>query len=959
MPIDIGTRLALLERQLRTAIRAPKLANASLEDGTLEVYDSDGSLRALVGQQPDGTSGITAVNGPPPPAPSAPTVTAVLSAVLVSWDGSFAGTQFPPLDFARVEVHASAKATFVPTSATLRGSMESPQGGSFSIPTIEALYVRLVARNTSGAASSPSAISGATQPGVVDQSVLDGALADATSQRFCDTMRDARGWQQLSALPGAVWAIQTHMDDAPQGPTVLEATGQVQLAATTRIAYDPDTLYRVSARIRATSQAPDGPPMVYVGVVGLGADGLIKVNRDGQDSADAQHYVAAHGRPLATGDGWTTYTGYMRGRTSAGTPAPAGAFTDPRSPAALHTDVRFVRPMVWLNYGASTAAVMQVDTVLVEALRTGVVGPDNLTGGAVTTPAIADGAITVDKLRIGATGNLCPDASFETGHVEQIIQQRQIPWASIEAGGNRSPRALRIDSAPTGTTRLLDFDPFPVTPGEQFWLGTDLRYAADWAGKGAAISLVWQDSDGKTLAEGRIPSTDETGDGQWKRISGSVRAPGNAVRATIRMETVGGTAGGVWFDNVECRPVLSSATDGERAELSPDGIRLFDKDGEQVVSLVTGQPNFLTLASAAGRPVASISEEGKAGFQSLAVAEDLTWRGDSLATFLDRMPRGLQAINTQLGGSATTGANVEMGWVELACNIDTSRMYRIVLDIYVDPTGDGGEMVFWMRTGGPEQPTLKSRQIHSLVAPIRGEGWQRVHMELTCPGSYLGAGQHRLLTSFMCRWGPTGQTLRLLSSDGYPSVLYVEDIGPVVPNTGGLNLAGANQPPPKPLPTRYSKTYSASWSGSYSNRGAYNSYYGNQMMQGYYSGTNGTQASLVGFPAALANDLAGAKIESVQLYLYFEHWYANSGGRAVIKAHGHATRPSTFSSDGTSIVVDWGRNEGKWVDITKVFDETRWRGIALDPANSASIYYGRAQGVGAANPPQLRVIYTK
>jgi hypothetical protein len=131
------------------------------------------------------------------------------------------------------------------------------------------------------------------------------------------------------------------------------------------------------------------------------------------------------------------------------------------------------------------------------------------------------------------------------------------------------------------------------------------------------------------------------------------------------------------------------------------------------------------------------------------------------------------------------------------------------------------------------------------------------------------------------------------------------------------------------------------------------------MMQGYYSGTNGTQASLVGFPASLGNDLAGAKIESVQLYLYFEHWYANSGGTAVIKAHGHNSRPSTFSSDGGSVLVNWGRNEGKWVDISSIFDEARWRGIALDPASNSSTYYGRAQGVGQANPPRLRVVYTK
>ncbi|MFD7169760.1 hypothetical protein [Streptomyces violascens] len=958
MPTDIGTRLARLEQQLRTAIRAPKLANASLEEATIEVYDKDGSLRALVGQQPDGTHGVTAVNAPAPPAPSIPQAVSALGAVTVSWDGAFRRTQAAPLDFSRVEVHASPTAPFEPRPGTLAGSIEAPQGGSFTIPTTKPVYVRLVARNTSGAPSVASGTFGPVGPAAVDQSVLDGALADATSQRFADTMRDPRGWKQLSADKDAAWSIRSGVTDAPQGPTVLEAAGQVQLCATTRIAFDPDALYRVSARVRATAQAPEGPATLYIGLVGYGADGTVMVNRNGEDSVASQHYTACHGKTLAASDGWVTYTGYVRGRTIAGAAAPAGDFPDPRNPAPLHTDVRFVRPMLWLNYGRSTASVTQADSMLVEALRTGVVGPDNLTGGAVTTPAIADGAITVDKLRIGATGNLAPDPSFETGRTEQMLNQLAIDWATVEAGGNLSPKALRIDAAAAGESRIVSFDPFPVTPGEQFWLGADFRCSTDWAGKDAAIALAWQGNDGQTISSGTVRGT-TAADNQWRRASGKVRAPANAVRATLGIGALNSTAGRVWFDNVECLPIMSSAATGERAELTPDGVRLFDKDGEQVVSLVTGEANYLTLASSKGRPVASISEEGKAGFQSLTVAEDLTWRGDSLATHLARLPRGIQAINTQTNTTVTTTSGVEMGWVELACQIDPTRMYRIVMESYVDPEGDGGEMLFWLRTGGPNPPTVKSRQIHSHVMPLRGEGWSKAHMELTCPGSTLGAGTHRLLTSFMVRWGPTGQKLRMPGGDGYPSVLYVEDVGLAIPNTGGLNTGGAALPPPKPNPTRYTKEYAASWSGSYAHRSSYNSYYGNQMMQGYYSGTNGTQASLVGFPAALGNDLAGAKIESVQLYLYFEHWYANSGGTAVIKAHGHNARPSTFSSDGGSVLVNWGRNEGKWVDISSIFDEARWRGIALDPASNSSTYYGRAQGVGQANPPRLRVVYTK
>lgn len=47
----------------------------------------------------------------------------------------------------------------------------------------------------------------------------------------------------------------------------------------------------------------------------------------------------------------------------------------------------------------------------------------------------------------------------------------------------------------------------------------------------------------------------------------------------------------------------------------------------------------------------------------------------------------------------------------------------------------------------------------------------------------------------------------------------------------------------------------------------------------------------------------------------------------------------------------FGRNEGKWVDISRIFDSTSWRGIALDPNNTSSQYYGRARGAGEDYAP--------
>ncbi|MBI0316847.1 hypothetical protein, partial [Streptomyces javensis] len=67
----LAARIANLERRLTQQTRTSRLAYSSLEDGAVEVYDADGSLRAIVGQQPDGTTGINVVNGPTPPTPTA------------------------------------------------------------------------------------------------------------------------------------------------------------------------------------------------------------------------------------------------------------------------------------------------------------------------------------------------------------------------------------------------------------------------------------------------------------------------------------------------------------------------------------------------------------------------------------------------------------------------------------------------------------------------------------------------------------------------------------------------------------------------------------------------------------------------------------------------------------------------------------------------------------------------
>lgn len=150
---DIGRELADLKRRLGRLERGSRLAAASIENTAVQVYDDTGSLRAIVGQQEDGTSGVNVVNGPPPPTPSLPAVEPALAALTVAWDGTFNDAQAAPLDWMRCEVHIGPTAGFTPDQSTLRDTIETAQGGSVVVPLpYTEWHVKLRSRTTAGVA---------------------------------------------------------------------------------------------------------------------------------------------------------------------------------------------------------------------------------------------------------------------------------------------------------------------------------------------------------------------------------------------------------------------------------------------------------------------------------------------------------------------------------------------------------------------------------------------------------------------------------------------------------------------------------------------------------------------------------------------------------------------------------------------------------------------------------------
>ncbi|MEU3704689.1 hypothetical protein AB0E82_20670 [Streptomyces anulatus] len=985
---DIGARLAALERQVARMQRSTRLGHASIEDAALQVYDQDGSLRAIIGLQQDGTSGITVVNGPPPPAPAAPTVLPSLSGVAVAWTGTFADAAAAPMDFSRVEIHTTAVPDTPLGTATLKATLESPRGGTVLVTAAQPVYVRLVARNTSGAPSEPSAAAGPVGPApVVAEDILDGIvnetkLADEAVTRM-KLQVGAVGYNQLGIGTGNLIP-----DPSFEGPLT-----------TNLVAANPAWTFtdgnRSARALRVDATAPPASLAVQLTELPVSPGDRFFCAFDARTSADwnadslrcyFRWYDAAgatlgYGITKATpvpGGAWARYSSQQQAPAdvaraavflsnypaATGTAAGTGDFDNVEVKTVVGAGMVLADSIGTpeLIAGSVTAEIVAAKTLTAREVKALSLTGNEIAANTLTANHIKAGTLSADRLALGVDGNVIGDPSFEgEASVQRVAGDSY--W-SIVTPGSTTPKAVRVNAAAaTATSRTLTLATLPVLPGQKVYLSIDYLASADWAGASITVFAQWLDGTGSSLGYSTMSATAAGGvvRNTWTTLAGvpDNGSPTNTTQVRICLETVDSTAGTVTFDNAECRMVVASGTEGARAELSPLGMRLYDESGEEAVSLVTGAPNYVTLRTA-GESVATIDQDGVASFQSLNVADVITWRGDDLTTFLTQAPRGVQAIDYQI--TAVTSTGTEMGFVELAFDAEADRMYRVVFDAYADPSVDGGEIAVFLRDGGNGAPTITSPQIQSVIYPMPNAGYRRVRLEDLRHGQSWGVGTHRLLISFKNQGAPSGATVRLLGGATNRGFLYVEDVGPLVLETGRYNTGGGSttEPPPTtPAPKKYTKTYNATWSGSYARRSSYNSYYNNQMMQGYYSSTNGTQASLCGFGGTLSSDLSGATINKAELYLYFPHWYSNAGGKAVIKAHGHTSRPSTFSSDSESMTVSWARNQGKWVDITSIFDSTKWRGIALDPNSTSSTYYGRARGVGESGAPQLRVTYTK
>lgn len=157
---------------------------------------------------------------------------------------------------------------------------------------------------------------------------------------------------------------------------------QAWLTHNTNIPFDPTATYRIKARVRRTL----GTGKIYLGVMGIAADGTTPINTSGTVSTSQQFYLAANAVDPATT--FSEYVGYFSGNTIGGT----GYSPSLGAPGRLHPDCKFFRPLILVNY-AGVAGVSDIDTYSIEKVSVEEIAAynaknyvDNLASDSVITP---------------------------------------------------------------------------------------------------------------------------------------------------------------------------------------------------------------------------------------------------------------------------------------------------------------------------------------------------------------------------------------------------------------------------------------------------------------------------------------------------------------------------------------------------------------------------------------------
>lgn len=677
----------------------------------------------------------------------------------------------------------------------------------------------------------------------------------------------------------------------------------------------------------------------------------------------------------------------------------------------------------WVNSPITNSVIAYLDAA---KITTGYLDVANrVAAGSITTPLLAARSIGAEQIALGAIStNMIADPSFEDvyplaswgpsqNHHWSIRQQMAAAGNTadlyrISTPGPRSGRgAIGMSCKGPGLgddTVAITSNVIPVVPGEKW---TMRAYFARWETTGDADVYI-RLAGGSTMAltefpatsaASRIPWTDEDpnlgenmhviGFGarplpeEYTEFSANITIPAgvNYVSVYLRNSRFNETHDcTVYFDDISFTKQGQGAT-----EITPAGVRLFDKDGSEMAAMVSNRPNVFSVTKE-GATLASMSDAGQVSGRTMSVGgvdvdgdgvidKGLEIFGTEFLEWLDQFPRGIVAWeNFNLD---TTGLVTECGYGEIGFLAQPGRLYRINVRSMIEANTVAESIVTRLRmtyaadpTPAPDPKVTSPVLLQTNVVPTAANGagdadFYFSDFALLYNESATPRNVRVLLT--MDSGGATYTPVIRAQGNGVSSItdpesgciLAAEDVGPYRAQGGGYNAGGASAPTAPPIQT-YTKTFTSTSAKSYMGNGSQDSSQGVSDMKQGYSSADGDSKSLWIFPSMTAT-LAGATITKIRVYLYANHWYYNAGGTARVKVHGYSSAPGSSPSMTTALdSTSWPKPGGRWVTLPSSlhagFISGAYRGVGVGPAGSTSqTYYGRFNRDGA----KIEITYKK
>jgi hypothetical protein len=530
----------------------------------------------------------------------------------------------------------------------------------------------------------------------------------------------------------------------------------------------------------------------------------------------------------------------------------------------------------------------------------------------------------------------------------------------------------------TGTK--VTSDPFKVTQNEEFAIG--VYYYGDkgvgtkqYVEYSAALPFTASTTTTLDLNNRILPNTIDSVAAVSSISSWSAKSSGYArlvVENTIVPPTPGHCAtGNLYIEDAWI--VKKGSTSGE---LTDAGIRLFDTDGKETMSIMSDSGDggdFMKFGS--GVEIDGASNSIAASIVN--VADEFRLAGQTIEDILRPYPRGIVARMSRSSDSDIDGI-AEKAFLELrAEGLSPERLYKVcVSPINVENTNDGGSRtdfrIRYNSTDPSQQPTTSDLEFGTWAVLTNNTVEQTsspMFEKLLAPSAAdvaVGGGTYRFVLTFQGS-GTVGANTITIKPNGVGKrvAMWIEDIGPNFPETGAYRNASAVAGAGKIVV----KTFNPVWTADYSeyNGGLVGT---NHMRQGYRTGY-GVQTSAAKFNNVSSTIPTGARIIKAEIYLYAYSSALASGVDTVIGLHKGTTAnpPASWSSipskSATRITVPM-TGGGQWIDVTTLSAQigglntwataSRYTGftIGYTGMSSESKYVGAYVGESGLPPGSFR-----